>query len=133
MISWVLLNEWTYNEGKEEEKKIHQSSALYGLMKYIVDIRVKTWPCLWPIASDRSRTHYVQTYRISKRKRERINVLAWLHSVRLTLANGWFMKEENEEEERKKKDSYCTIGQYTIVFKVIELVRINYLHLHMLL
>jgi hypothetical protein len=36
-------------------------------------------------------------------------------------------------EKEKRKDSYCTIGQYTIVFKVIELVRSNYLHLHVLL
>jgi len=44
-------------------------------MKYVVDVRVKTWPCLWPMDSDRSRTHYVQTYQISKRKRE--SMFAW--------------------------------------------------------
>lgn len=62
--SWVLLIERT-------RKKIHQSCALYVLMKHIVHIRAKTWPCLWPMDSDRSRTHYVQTYRTtSKRKNE---------------------------------------------------------------
>jgi len=29
---------------------------------------------------------------------------------------------ERREREEEKKDSYCTIGQYTILFKVIELV-----------
>ncbi len=73
-------------------------------------------------------THYMQTYRISKRKNESMRSFDYIVS-------GWpwptgdLWKRRTRE---KKKNSYCTIGQYTIVFKVIELVRINYLHLHML-
>lgn len=44
MISWVLFNEWVWEERKRNYP---------ALMKYMVDVRAKTWPCLCPIDSDR--------------------------------------------------------------------------------
>jgi hypothetical protein len=67
-------------------------------MKYIVDSHAKTWPCLWPMDDDdRSHTHYVQTYRTKQ-----TSMLAWLHCIWLTLAQGWFMKEEKEKKKKKR-------------------------------
>jgi hypothetical protein len=137
-IRWVCqtetaINNWPWRENDEWARTSYDLMKCMRTQKFNLDRdRAMCWPLLLRITTKRmSRQHYVQTYRTNTSIHLRscdciVSGWPWptsdLWNRERERERKWERRRlrEGRKEGRKKKNSYCTIGHYSILFGVSE-------------